>query len=193
MATARPRRTDKLKARPGLPPIAEEPVEPGADRRGGELDQPAVQHDGRWNREGEDRGGEGRVEPGVPAQRGASSGPGSDGIFAPPFPNVLPDLAHSMKMNPGLGVLVQQGYYDLATPHFVMEYVVNHMDLDAEQRERIEIENFSARAMRSSASRSGSTDTKTTCTPSAADDSRRRFTTAAIVARVVGHTSGQNV
>jgi carboxypeptidase C (cathepsin A) len=41
-------------------------------------------------------------------------------------------------------VLIQQGYFDLATPHFVMQYVVNHMDLDQEQRARIEIAMYEA-------------------------------------------------
>ena len=32
-----------------------------------------------------------------------------------PVTNVLPDLAVAMTMNPGLHLLVEQGYYDLAT------------------------------------------------------------------------------
>jgi carboxypeptidase C (cathepsin A) len=70
--------------------------------------------------------------------------PGASAIFAPPFPNVLPDLAHAMKMNPGLGVLVQQGYYDLATPYFTTDYYMKHLDIPAEARERIRVENYEA-------------------------------------------------
>ena len=36
-------------------------------------------------------------------------------------------------------VLVQQGYFDLATPYFVLDYVLSHMDLNAEQRARITV------------------------------------------------------
>ncbi len=56
--------------------------------------------------------------------------------------NTAIDLATTMTLYPHMKVLIQQGYYDLATPHFVMEYVVNHMDLDDEQRERISIEMY---------------------------------------------------
>jgi carboxypeptidase C (cathepsin A) len=58
--------------------------------------------------------------------------------------NTALDLAVTMTMYPPMKVLIQQGYFDLATPHFVMNYVVNHMDLDAEQRERISIEMYEA-------------------------------------------------
>jgi len=70
--------------------------------------------------------------------------PGAAAIFAPPFPNVLPDLAHAMKMNPGLGVLVQQGYYDLATPYFTTDYYMKHLDIPADARERIRVERYEA-------------------------------------------------
>jgi len=70
--------------------------------------------------------------------------PGSGGVFVPPFPNVLPDLAHAMKMNPGLGVLVQQGYYDLATPYFIADYYLRHLDIPAEARKRIRLEHYEA-------------------------------------------------
>lgn len=56
--------------------------------------------------------------------------------------NTAIDLATTMTLYPHMKVLIQQGYYDLATPHFVMEYVVDHMDLDDEQRERISIEMY---------------------------------------------------
>ena len=58
--------------------------------------------------------------------------------------NTAIDLATTMTLYPHMKVLIQQGYFDLATPHFVMRYVVNHMDLDQEQRARIEIAMYEA-------------------------------------------------
>ncbi len=58
--------------------------------------------------------------------------------------NTAIDLATTMTLYPHMKVLIQQGYFDLATPHFVMQYVVNHMDLDQEQRARIEIAMYEA-------------------------------------------------
>ena len=58
--------------------------------------------------------------------------------------NTAIDLATTMTRYPSMQVLVQQGYFDLATPHFVLEYVLNHMDLDDEQRARISVEMYEA-------------------------------------------------
>jgi len=58
--------------------------------------------------------------------------------------NTAIDLATTMTLHPPMRVLVQQGYFDLATPHFVLEYVINHMDLDAAQRTRISVEMYEA-------------------------------------------------
>jgi len=58
--------------------------------------------------------------------------------------NTAIDLATTMTLYPHMKVLVQQGYFDLATPFFVLDYVLNHMDLDAEQRGRIEVEMYEA-------------------------------------------------
>jgi len=41
-------------------------------------------------------------------------------------------------------VLVQQGYYDLATPHLATEYYLEHMDLPDELRENITLEYYEA-------------------------------------------------
>lgn len=43
--------------------------------------------------------------------------------------NVMPDLAHAMKYNPRLKVLVNAGYYDLATPFFAAEYTMHHLQI----------------------------------------------------------------
>ena len=58
--------------------------------------------------------------------------------------NTAIDLATTMTLYPHMKVLIQQGYYDLATPFFVLEYVLSHMDLDAEQRARITVEMYEA-------------------------------------------------
>ncbi len=58
--------------------------------------------------------------------------------------NTAVDLATTMTLYPPMQVLIQQGYFDLATPHFVLEYVLNHMDLDQDQRARISVEMYEA-------------------------------------------------
>jgi len=58
--------------------------------------------------------------------------------------NTAVDLATTMTLYPHMKVLVQQGYFDLATPFFVLDYVLSHMDLDEEQRARITVEMYEA-------------------------------------------------
>lgn len=43
--------------------------------------------------------------------------------------NVLPDLAMAMKTDPGLKVMLNGGYYDLATPFFAAEYEMHHLPI----------------------------------------------------------------
>jgi carboxypeptidase C (cathepsin A) len=64
--------------------------------------------------------------------------------FTLPFPNTSVDLAYAMKQNPSMKVLIQQGYFDLATPYFATEYVVEHMNLTPELRNNIELEYYEA-------------------------------------------------
>jgi len=59
-------------------------------------------------------------------------------------PNTVPDLSRAMTMNPGLHVLVQQGWYDLATPHLVMKHDIDHLRITPEARSRIRIEHYEA-------------------------------------------------
>lgn len=59
-------------------------------------------------------------------------------------PNTVPDLSLAMTMNPGLHVLVQQGWYDLATPHLVMKHDIEHLRITPEARSRIRIEHYDA-------------------------------------------------
>jgi len=44
-------------------------------------------------------------------------------------PNVMPDLAYRMKMNPKMKVMLAGGYYDLATPYFEGEYEMKHLPM----------------------------------------------------------------
>jgi carboxypeptidase C (cathepsin A) len=50
----------------------------------------------------------------------------------------------AMTMNPGLHVLVQQGYYDLATPTLATKHDIEHLDITAAARERIRMEYYEA-------------------------------------------------
>jgi len=66
------------------------------------------------------------------------------GGFKVPFPNTSIDLAFTMKQNPSMRVLMQQGYYDLATPYLATEYYIEHMDLPDELRDNIELAYYDA-------------------------------------------------
>ncbi len=69
---------------------------------------------------------------------------GPFGAAKVPFSNTGPDLAMAMRQNPHMRVLVQQGYFDLATPHLATEYFVEHLDLPPESRPNISIEYYEA-------------------------------------------------
>ena len=60
------------------------------------------------------------------------------------MPNTAIDLEYTMKQNPSMRVLVQQGYYDLATPHLATEYFLDHLNLSDELRSNIEIAYYEA-------------------------------------------------
>jgi len=66
------------------------------------------------------------------------------GGFQSPIPNTSIDLTFAMKRNPSMRVLMQQGYYDLATPHMATEYYIDHMDLPDELRDNITLEYYEA-------------------------------------------------
>jgi carboxypeptidase C (cathepsin A) len=53
-------------------------------------------------------------------------------------------LRGAMAKNPYMKVLVGQGYYDLATPHFATEYMISHMNIDSEHRSNVEMANYEA-------------------------------------------------
>lgn len=53
-------------------------------------------------------------------------------------PNTAADLASAMRKNPHLKVFSANGYFDLATPFFLTEYDVDHMDLPADVRGNVQ-------------------------------------------------------
>ena len=61
-----------------------------------------------------------------------------------PWPNTGTDLTWAMGRNPGMKVLIQQGYYDLATPTHAIEYNVSQWDLPEEQRDNISFTYYEA-------------------------------------------------
>ena len=69
--------------------------------------------------------------------------PGPDQWISP-LANTVPDLALAMTMNPGMHVLVQQGWYDLATPFLATQYDLEHLDITPEARKRIRFEHYDA-------------------------------------------------
>jgi carboxypeptidase C (cathepsin A) len=52
--------------------------------------------------------------------------------------NVMPDLAIAMKFNPRLKVMLNGGYFDLATPFFSAKYEMDHLTIPANLRQNIE-------------------------------------------------------
>ena len=53
--------------------------------------------------------------------------------------NVMPDLAAAMKQNPKLQVMMNGGYYDLATPYFAAIYELHHLPVPPSIAANIEI------------------------------------------------------
>ncbi len=66
------------------------------------------------------------------------------GGFKNPAPNTAIDLAWTMQQNPKMKVLVQQGYYDLATPHLATEHFIDHLDIADDLRGNIELAMYEA-------------------------------------------------
>jgi carboxypeptidase C (cathepsin A) len=58
--------------------------------------------------------------------------------------NVESDLADAMKMNPRLKVMLNGGYYDLATPFFAAEYEEKHLPIPASLAKNIEYDWYEA-------------------------------------------------
>ena len=70
--------------------------------------------------------------------------PGGGHYGKVPVANTAVDLAYSMVQNPKMRVLVQQGYYDLATPYGATQYFINHMDVPANILDNLTMEYYEA-------------------------------------------------
>lgn len=70
--------------------------------------------------------------------------PGAGEFGKLPIANTGVDLNHAMIQNPKLRVLVQQGYFDLATPYGATQYFLDHMELPSELRDNITVEHYEA-------------------------------------------------
>jgi carboxypeptidase C (cathepsin A) len=58
--------------------------------------------------------------------------------------STLPDMTAAMKRNPNLKILILNGYFDLATVFYGVEYSINHMGLDAELKKNIIMKYYEA-------------------------------------------------
>lgn len=56
--------------------------------------------------------------------------------------NVLPDLAQAMKYDPDLKVMLNSGYFDLATPFYEGVYEMRHLPMPASLQKNIEIKHY---------------------------------------------------
>jgi len=72
----------------------------------------------------------------------ARSGPG--GLRSATGLNVSGDQAEAMKTNPRLKVMVNDGYYDLATPFFAAEYEEEHLPIPSALTKNIEYDWYEA-------------------------------------------------
>jgi carboxypeptidase C (cathepsin A) len=63
--------------------------------------------------------------------------------FALPLtPNVMPDLSSAMKYNPDLKVMLNGGYFDLATPFYEGIYEMQHLQIPAKLQSNIEYQYY---------------------------------------------------
>ena len=60
------------------------------------------------------------------------------------YVNVAEDLRYAMAINPNLKVLVNNGYYDLATPFFATQYTFSHLGFDPTYPSRVSMAFYSA-------------------------------------------------
>ncbi len=56
----------------------------------------------------------------------------------PQTPNVMVDLANAMKQNPDLKVMVNAGYFDLATPFYEGIFEMRHLPIPSKLQKNIE-------------------------------------------------------
>ena len=64
--------------------------------------------------------------------------------FANRYVAVGETLRKAMSMNRGMRVLVANGYYDFATPHYASDYTVNHLGIDASLAKNITVSYYEA-------------------------------------------------
>jgi carboxypeptidase C (cathepsin A) len=57
-------------------------------------------------------------------------------------PNVMLDLAAAMKTNPDLKILLNGGYYDLATPFYEGIYEMQHLQIPAKLQANIQYKQY---------------------------------------------------
>lgn len=55
------------------------------------------------------------------------------------YPDTATALREAMVKDPYLKVMVLEGYYDLATPYYAADYVINHLDLPSNFRKNISV------------------------------------------------------
>ncbi len=58
--------------------------------------------------------------------------------------NVAVDLAEAMKYNPDLRVLVNSGYFDLATPYFATVYTMNHLQIPKNLQDHLQMKYYNS-------------------------------------------------
>jgi carboxypeptidase C (cathepsin A) len=66
------------------------------------------------------------------------------GEFANRYASVGETLRQAMSMNPHMRVLVANGYFDFATPHFASDYTIGHLGLDPSLRENLSVRYYEA-------------------------------------------------
>jgi len=59
---------------------------------------------------------------------------------APQAANVIPDLSAAMKYNPNLKIMLNAGYFDLATPYYEGVYEMRHLQIPRELQGNIELQ-----------------------------------------------------
>ena len=60
------------------------------------------------------------------------------------FPDTSESLRLAFVKNPYMKLFVASGYFDLATPYFATQYTLNHMELDAQQHEKVSLGYYDA-------------------------------------------------
>lgn len=61
-----------------------------------------------------------------------------------PWANTAVDLSYAMRQNPNMKVLVQQGYYDLATPYGATLHFIDHLDISKQLQKNVSLKMYEA-------------------------------------------------